>query len=298
MAIQEFKVLDRLKYRFDHILTLTIAPEPDEVCYMLSSKNPLAIKVYLDDKREAYVQSLQRIAPERIKRKLEMDLSVLASHWRTAKACSEYQHRGSSEWNNLNDLSEYYYTECLNYIAIAWHILITECEEANTDISTYVKGLTHEQISAAMEKMNLCSKEEYLKMVGVESKPTSSASTEKSSQKTPAQKAQETIAEDINYSLSELITPVCDNLVKEKLAVKTKNIQEWKFTGSVELFAYVCVLFKKKAQLSRIPWKQLLPYFSNQFNKETLKKTASEITGKPNELPAGHVKVESAFILK
>lgn len=101
--------------------------------------------------------------------------------------------------------------------------------------------------------------------------------------------------EEIDYNLNTILNPVCKELVKEKMVIRSSDKLTWIFKGTEEQYAYVGIKFKEACNLSKIPWQSLAENIQIAGKISTVKRYASEFSSGKRELPDGRVKINCAF---
>lgn len=291
----QFKVLERIRHQLHCYGRLGFWSDGDEVFDNLTQYGAQHKREYINDAIQKFERELNWL-PDSIKEsRLSAILETLAPFWNGAKEYFDDAGDGIGCEANFTSLVRSYYELATKYTAVSYYTYLAAEREELVDIYSQYHGLTPQLIGGTLADLSLCTAARFEKLEKKAKSQFDIAQELPNDEDSPSAKAQRTMRQDVEYDLDGLIEPVCDSLVKEKLATKNKENTTWKFKGTEEQYAYLGMKFQKAAQLTRIPWTILSENISFKGKISTIKRYASEMSKGKRDLPAGRIIIDSAF---
>lgn len=291
----EMRDLTRLYKQVECYVKHGYWPDGEKVDVAFIADGGPQVPLYFADARNKFEQSIRRIPKGQKEAQLEVLLENLSKIWNGANTFLKVRDDEITDYPYPSDIKFALHCEVHHYIAIAYYYFLQTVTESDYNIYESCHGLTQGLLAGDLSEMNFCTARKFRDMDYAIVNVQEDKSTVASEQATPSQKAQNTMKEDIDYNLNTILNPVCKELVKEKMVIRSSDKLTWIFKGTEEQYAYVGIKFKEACNLSKIPWQSLIENIHFDGKISTVKRYASEFSSGKRELPDGRVKINCAF---
>lgn len=293
--MDELKDLERLRAILHARLSMGFFLDGDEPFANLMIRSVPDRKSHMRSVQQKLQAAISNYSKDTAEIKLEALLDAIAPFWNDSFPMSLDIELDNDYTPEEREFIVFYFEETKRLLAIVYLQYLSISKDNLANIYETCNGLEPSHIRQALTEMSMCTPKR-LKLLEA-GKTESSTGKPVTDQKplTPQQKAQQTMREDLEYGISDLIDPVCERLAKEQMVVKSNDKLTWIFRGTEEQYAYMGLLFQKAAMLTKAPWQILADNIAPKGEISTIKRYASEMRQKKRELPEGRVKISSSF---
>jgi hypothetical protein len=295
IAMIEMRDLTRLYKQVECYVKHGYWPDGEKVDVAFIADGGPQVPLYFADARNKFEQSIRRIPKGQKEAQLEALLENLSKLWNGAITFLKARDDEITDYPYPSDIKFALHREVHHYIAIAYYYFLQTVTESDYNVYESCHGLTQGLLAGDLSEMNFCTAKKFRDMDYAIVNAQEDKSTAASEQATPSQKAQNTMKEEIDYNLNTILNPVCKELVKEKMVIRSSDKLSWIFKGTEEQYAYVGIKFKKACNLSKIPWQSLTENIHFDGKISTVKRYASEFSSGKREFPDGRIKINCAF---